>query len=108
MRIMLQLDGKPTRRPGRQGRPQAGLRLALLSLATAILLLGAVIAGIFCSESFGHGTAHGSSAAPRPTEVRPEARQSPISQAVTLGTFLSKLMVRTRPARSPATSPPAR
>ena len=67
MRIMLQLDGKPTRRPGRQGRPQAGLRLALLSLATAILLLGAVIAGIFCYESSGHGPAHGSSAAPRPT-----------------------------------------
>lgn len=64
MRIVLQLGGQPTRHPGRQGRPQAGLRLALLSLATAILLLGVVIAGIFCNESSGHGPTHGSSAAP--------------------------------------------
>ena len=55
MRIVLQLGSKPTRRPGRRGRPQAGLRLALLSLATLILLLGAVIAGVFCYESVGHG-----------------------------------------------------
>ena len=47
MRIVLQLGSKPTRRPGQQRHPQAGLRLALLSLATAILLLGAVIAGVF-------------------------------------------------------------
>ena len=84
---MLQLGSKPTRRPGRRGRPQAGLRLALLSLATAILLLGAVIAGIFCSESFGHGPTHGSSAAPRPMGLRLETRRSPMSHAVTLGAF---------------------
>ena len=47
MRIVLQLGGKPTRGPGQPRRPQSGLRLALLALATAILLLGAVIAGIF-------------------------------------------------------------
>jgi hypothetical protein len=56
MRIVLQLGGKPTRRPGRRGRRQAGLRLALLSLATVILLLGAAIVGIFCYESIGHGS----------------------------------------------------
>jgi len=56
MRIVMQLGGRPTRRPGRRGRPQAGLRLALLSLATVILLLGAAIAGVFCYESIGHGS----------------------------------------------------
>jgi hypothetical protein len=55
MRIVLQIGSNPTRRPGRRGRPRAGLRLALLSLATVILLLGAAIAGIFCYESIGHG-----------------------------------------------------
>ena len=59
---MLLLGSKPTRRPGPRRRPQAGLRLALLSLATVILLLGAVIAGVFCYESIGHGPAHGGSA----------------------------------------------
>ena len=47
MRIVLQLGIQPTRRPGRSRRPPAGLRLALLLLAAAILLLGAVIAGVF-------------------------------------------------------------
>ena len=55
MRIVLQLSSKPARRPGRRGRTQAGLRLALLSLATVILLLGAAVAGIFCYETIGHG-----------------------------------------------------
>ena len=62
MRIVLRLGSKPTRHPGPRRRPQAGLRLALLSLATVILLLGAVIAGVFCYESIGHGPAHGGSA----------------------------------------------
>jgi hypothetical protein len=56
---VLRLDGKPTRHPGPRRRPQDGLRLALLSLATVILLLGAVIAGVFCYESIGHGLARG-------------------------------------------------
>jgi hypothetical protein len=53
--MVLRLNSKPTRHPGQRGRSQAGLRLALLSLATVILLLGAVIAGVFCYESIGHG-----------------------------------------------------
>ena len=59
---MLRLGSNPTRRPGPRRRPQAGLRLALLSLATVILLLGAVIAGVFCYETIGHGLTHGGSA----------------------------------------------
>ena len=59
---MWRLGSKPTRRPGPRGRPPAGLRLALLSLATVILLLGAVIAGVFWYETIGHGSAHGGSA----------------------------------------------
>jgi hypothetical protein len=55
MEIVLRLSSKPTRRPGPRSRPQAGLRLALLSIAAAILLLGAVITGVFCYESTGHG-----------------------------------------------------
>jgi hypothetical protein len=47
MRIVLQLGSKPARRRSQPRHPQAALRLALLSLATAILLLGAVIAGVF-------------------------------------------------------------
>jgi hypothetical protein len=62
IKIVLRLDSKPTRRPGPRTRPQAGLRLALLSLATVILLVGAVIAGVFCYESIGHVPAHGGSA----------------------------------------------
>lgn len=62
IKIVLRLDGKPSRRPGSRRRPQAGLRLALLSIATVILLLGAVIAGVFCYESIGHVPAHGGSA----------------------------------------------
>jgi hypothetical protein len=62
IKIMLLLGSKPTRRPGPRRRPQAGLRLALLSLATVILLLGAVIAGVFCYETIGHGPTHGTSA----------------------------------------------
>ena len=52
---MLRLGGEPARHPGSRRRPQAGLRIALLSLATVILLLGAAIAGIFCYESIGRG-----------------------------------------------------
>lgn len=59
---MLRLGSKPTRHPGPRRRPQAGLRLALLSLATVILLLGAVIAGVFCYESIGHDFSRGGSA----------------------------------------------
>ena len=59
---MVWLDSKPTRHPGPRRRPQPGLRLALLSLATVILLLGAVIAGVFCYESIGHVAVHGGSA----------------------------------------------
>ena len=66
---MLRLDGNPTRHPGPRRLPRVGLRLALLSLATVILLLGAVIAGVFCYqsighgyESVGHGPAHGAAA----------------------------------------------
>jgi hypothetical protein len=59
---VLRLGSNPTRRPGPRRRPQAGLRLALLSLATVILLLGAVIAGVFCYETIGHGLTHGGSA----------------------------------------------
>lgn len=55
IKIMWRLDSKPTRRPVPRRRPQAGLRLALLSLATVILLLGAVAAGVFCYETIGHG-----------------------------------------------------
>lgn len=51
---MLPVGSKLTRHPGLSRRPQVGLRLALLSLATVILLLGAVIAGVFCYESIGH------------------------------------------------------
>lgn len=56
---MLRLGSKPTRRPGPPGREQAGLRLALLSLATVILLLGAMIAGVFCYQAIAHGAARG-------------------------------------------------
>lgn len=56
--IVLRLDSKPARRPGPRTRPPAGLRLALLSLATVILLVGAVIAGVFGYESVAHGPAH--------------------------------------------------
>jgi hypothetical protein len=62
MEIVLRPGSKPARHPAPPRRPQAGLRLALLSLATVILLLGAVIAGVFCYESIGHGSAHGGSA----------------------------------------------
>jgi hypothetical protein len=55
IKIMWRLDSKPARRPVPRRRPQAGLRLALLSLATVILLLGAVAAGVFCYETIGHG-----------------------------------------------------
>jgi hypothetical protein len=64
-KIVLRLSSKPTRPRRPQGRPQAGLRLALLSLATVILLLGAVIAGVFCYESTGHGPIHAGSAGVR-------------------------------------------
>ena len=56
---MLRLGSKPTRRPRPRNRQQAGLRLALLSLATVILLLGAMIAGAFCYETIGHGATRG-------------------------------------------------
>lgn len=59
---MLPLGSKLSRHPGLSRRPQAGLRLALLSLATVILLLGAVIAGVFCYESIGHEFTRGGSA----------------------------------------------
>ena len=59
---MLPLASKSSRRPEPPRRPQASLRLALLSLATVILLLGAAIAGVFCYESIGHGATHGGSA----------------------------------------------
>ena len=62
MTIVLRLGSKPTRRSGPRRGPQAGLRLALLSLATVILLLGAVIAGVFCYESIGHDFTRGGSA----------------------------------------------
>jgi len=52
---VLRLGGDPARHPGPRRRPQAGLRIALLSLATVILLLGAAIAGVFCYESMGRG-----------------------------------------------------
>ena len=52
---MLRLGGEPAPHPGPRRRPQAGLRLALLSLATVILLLGAAIAGVFCYQSIGRG-----------------------------------------------------
>ena len=74
--IVLRLGGKPTRRPGPPGRPQAGLRLALLSLATVILLLGAMIAGVFCYESIGHGAVHGGPAGAGRTVV-PSASSPP-------------------------------
>jgi hypothetical protein len=61
---VLRLDGKTTCRPGPR-RPRASLRLALLSLATVILLLGAVIAGVFCYESIGHGPTTAAQPAPR-------------------------------------------
>ena len=77
IRIVWRLDSKPTRPPGPRRRPQAGLRLALLSLATVILLLGAVIAGVFCYETIGHGPAHGGSAG---TETDAGARQHPGAQ----------------------------
>jgi hypothetical protein len=60
--IVLRLGSKPTHHPGPRSRPQARLRLVLLSLATVILLLGAVIAGVFCYESIGHGLDRGGSA----------------------------------------------
>ena len=56
---MLWLGSKPTRRLAPPSRPQAGLRLALLSLATVILLVGAMIAGVFCYEAIGQGAARG-------------------------------------------------
>jgi hypothetical protein len=59
---VLPLGSKLTRHSGLPRRPQAGLRLALLSLATVILLVGAVIAGVFCYESIGHGFTRGGSA----------------------------------------------
>jgi len=59
---VLPLGSKLTRHPGLSRRPQAGLRLALLSLATVILLLGAVIAGVFCYESIGHEFIRGGAA----------------------------------------------
>jgi hypothetical protein len=62
MKIVLRLDSNPTRHPGPRRRPQAGLRLALLSLATVILLVGAVMAGVFCYENIGHGPVGGGSA----------------------------------------------
>jgi hypothetical protein len=62
IKIVWRFGSKPTRRPGPGRRPPAGLRLALLSLATVILLLGAVIAGVFCYETIGHVPAHGGSA----------------------------------------------
>ena len=46
--------------PGIRGR--RGLRLALLSLAAVILLLGAAIAGVFCYQNIGHGFTSGGSA----------------------------------------------
>jgi hypothetical protein len=61
MEIVLRLDSNPTRHPGPRRRPQAGLRLALLSLATVILLLGAAMAGVFGYENIGHGPADGGS-----------------------------------------------
>jgi hypothetical protein len=63
---MLRLGSKPTRRPVPRRRQQAGLRLALLSLAAVILLLGAVIAGVFCYESIGHGFTAAARPAPGP------------------------------------------
>jgi hypothetical protein len=62
IKIVLPVGSKLTRHPGLSRRPQVGLRLALLSLATVILLLGAVIAGVFCYESTGHGPIHAGSA----------------------------------------------
>lgn len=59
---MLPFGSELTRQPGRPRRPQAGLRLALLSVATVILLLGAVVAGVFCYQSIGRGFTHGGSA----------------------------------------------
>ena len=59
---MLPLGSKTAQRRGSRPRPQAGLRLALLSLATVILLLGAVIAGVFCYESIGHEFIRGGAA----------------------------------------------
>ena len=64
--MVLRLGSTPARRPGPRRRPQAGLRLALLSLATVILLLGAVIAGVFCYESVRHGPPMAAQQAPGP------------------------------------------
>jgi hypothetical protein len=69
--IVLGLGSKPTRRTGPRRRPQAGLRLALLSLATLILLLGAVIAGVFCYEAIGHGPLTAAQPAPGPMWAPP-------------------------------------
>jgi hypothetical protein len=60
--IVLRLVSKPTHRSGPRRCPQAGLRLVLLSLATVILLLGAVIAGVFCYQSIGRDFTRGGSA----------------------------------------------
>jgi hypothetical protein len=64
--MVLPLNRQPARQTGPRGRQQAGLRLALLSLAAVILLVGAVIAGVFCYESVRHGPPMATQPAPGP------------------------------------------